>query len=585
MDNKNLLVAVLISVLILMGFHYFYERPRLEQIRAYQETVAKQKAADPATATTTTLPAEIELRDRAVVIPENPRVRINTPALHGSVNLKGGRIDDVTLANYRETIDPNSPEIVLLSPAGSSLPHSAYYAEFGWLGKDVKVPNAETIWTADGNELRPDRPLKLTWDNGAGLQFERSIAIDDHFMFTVTDRVKNLTTDRSFDLYPYGLVSRHGKPAIIDLFILHEGPIGVFNSTLREHKYKDVAKAGRMTEQSTGGWLGITDKYWLVALVPDQQEKIDASFTFSSRDKSLEHGLFQSDLRGAVRQVAAGGEVSATTRLFVGAKELKQLYAYKDQYQIPMFENAIDFGWFFFFTKPFLQFLDYMGRELGNFGLAILLFTVLLKLATFPLSMKSYRSMARMKALQPEIEKLQARLKEDQVQLSMELMALYKREKVNPMSGCLPNLIQIPIFFALYKVLFVGIELRHAPFYGWVQDLSAMDPTNVLSLFGLIPTIHIFGLALPPHVGVWPLLMGISMYAQQKLSPQPPDKTQAMIFQWMPILFIFLLAPMAAGLIIYWTWSNLLGILQQWYIMKRMEQPQGKPPQTKQQAG
>jgi YidC/Oxa1 family membrane protein insertase len=566
-NNRNLLIAVGLSVLILLGFHYLYEKPRMEALRQ-QQLIAQQQAAQQPQQQTAAAPAD-QLRDRAAVMAESPRVRINTPALHGSVNLKGGRIDDVTLANYRETIDPDSPEIVLLSPAGSAMPHQAYYVEFGWLGQNVKVPDAATVWQADSAELRADRPLRLTWDNGEGLQFERSIAVDEHFMFTITDRVKNATPDRTVTLFPFGLVSRHGQPPLHDLFILHEGAIGVFDRTLREHKYKDLVKEGKMTEHSQGGWLGFADKYWLTALVPDQNEAIDATFSFSPDKTGADKapiGIFQSDFRSAARELAPGSETVNTLRLFVGAKELRQLYSYKDQYQIPMFENAIDFGWFFFLTKPFLYLLDMLGRLLGNFGLAILLFTVLLRLATLPLSMKSYESMARMKNLQPEITKLQERHKEDQMQLSVAMMELYKKEKVNPMSGCIPNLIQIPIFFALYKVLFVGIELRHAPFYGWVQDLSAPDPTNVLALFGLLPWSWI------PHVGVWPILMGLSMWLQMRLSPQPPDKTQAMIFAWMPLLFTFMLAPMAAGLIIYWTWSNLLGIAQQWLIMKRAEQ-------------
>ena len=561
MDNKNFLAAVALSILILVGFHYLYEKPKME---VYQQQLALQKL-NPAPAKPEIVPpAPVVLRDRATILAESSRVSIETPEVRGSISLKGARLDDLSLINYRETVEPNSPQIVLLSPAGSAAPHQADYAEFGWLGSDVVVPDSSTVWRADQKTLTPAKPVTLTWDNGHGLAFERTVAIDDHFMFTITDRVKNSGKD-SVTLYPFGLVARHGKPQTSDIYIMHEGPIGILGGRLQEHKYKDMMATPKIVTDSDGGWLGITDKYWLVALAPSQDEKVAASFSYDrGTDANPEQGVFQTDFRGTPISLAAGASTEHTQHFFAGAKRLRLLDDYATRYDIPKLYDAIDFGWFYFLTKPFLYLLDILGNLFGNVGLAILAFTILLKFVTFPLSMKSYRSMAKMKILQPEIKALQERFKDDKQRMSVEMMELYKREKTNPMSGCLPNLIQIPIFFALYKVLYVGIEMRQAPFYGWIHDLSAPDPTSVLTLFGTIPWEFI------PHIGVWPVLMGLSMFLQQRLSPQPPDKTQAQIFMFLPIMFTFMMSSIAAGLIIYWTWSNLLGIAQQWFIMRKM---------------
>ena len=368
-------------------------------------------------------------------------------------------------------------------------------------------------------------------------------------------------------LYPVGLIRRQGRPSVQDRYILHEGPLGVLDGTLEEYKYKDLVTAGKETAESTGGWLGITDKYWLVALVPPQDEKLAAEFAYTARPSSgdpIGRIIFQTDFRGDAVTLAPGATTQHTTHLFVGAKRLRLLDHYEDQLNIPHFDRAIDFGWFYFLTKPFLYLLDWLGEWFGNFGLAILAFTVMLKIVTLPLSVKSYRAMGKMKALQPELKRIQERCADDKMRQSVEMMELYKREKVSPASGCFPTLIQIPIFFALYKVLYVGIEMRQAGFYGWIHDLSMPDPTSVFTLFGALPWT-------PPailHIGVWPLLMGISMFLQQRLSPQPPDKTQARVFMFMPLIFTFMLGQMPAGLVIYWTWSNLLSIAQQWFIMR-----------------
>lgn len=555
-SNTNLVIAILLSVGILMAFHYLYEKPRME---AYQQQQLLLQQTDAAAAKT--VRPVVALRDRPAVVAEGSRVKIVTPELLGSVNLKGARLDDLALVKYRETTDPTSPQIILLSPAGSAEPHAAYYAEFGWLGTDVDVPNAETVWKSDKPLLTPSQPVRLTWDNGKGLLFEREIAVDDKFMFTITDRVKNSSTG-NVTLYPFGLIARHGKPHTNDIYILHEGPIGVLGGTLQDPKYVDVIKQEKIAASSEGGWLGITDKYWLTALTPVAGESVNAAFTYAAEPNlPKEQGTFQSDFRGTAVTLAAGADTEHVQRFFAGAKELRTLDDYAARFEIPRLYDAIDFGWYWFFTKPFLYLLDFLGRLFGNFGLAILAFTVILKIVTLPLSMKSYRSMAHMKEIQPMLKELQDKYQDDRQKLGLEMMALYKREKINPMSGCWPNLIQIPIFFALYKVLYVGIEMRHAPFYGWIHDLSAPDPTSVLTLFGTIDWSFI------PHLGVWPVLMGLSMYLQQKMSPAPPDKTQARIFAFMPLIFTFMMGQVAAGLIIYWTWSNVIGIGQQWFIM------------------
>lgn len=559
MNNNNLLLAVLLSIGILFGFHYFYEAPRQQALR--QQATLSSLAQAP-------IPAKIveaapTLRPRAELVQSGARIKIESPELTGSINLVGARLDDLSLVNYRTTTEEHAPQITLLSPAGSADPDRPAYAEFGWLADQVAVPTATTQWKAVEKTLTPQSPLHLTWDNGAGLVFERTIALDEHFMFTVTDRVRNNGT-QAVTLYPFGLLARHGA-------VLHsserEGPLGVFDNTLTEINFGDMIKEKHKSMTSDGGWLGLTDKYWLLAMIPNQNQKIAATFTYDQNGAVLpEKGLFQADFRGVPVQVAAGAVAEHSTNFFAGAKRVRVIDTYADRYQIPHFDRAIDFGWFYFLTKPFLFLLDYLGLALGDFGLAILALTILLKLVTYPLSAKSYRSMARMKELQPELLKLQERFKEDKQALGLETMALYKREKVNPMSGCLPILIQMPIFFALYKVLYVSIELRHAPFFGWIKDMSAPDPTSIFTLFGLIPDY-----ALIPHLGVWPLLMGISMYLQQKLSPQPTDPNQARIFLWMPVIFTFMLSSMASGLVIYWTWGNLLGILQQWAMMRHYE--------------
>lgn len=573
-DQRNLLLAIVLSVAILFGWQFFIEAPRVAEQQAALE--AEQAAAGENTdleglASTDIVDADgaidalngvsgaVVTRDQALEGVE--RVRINTESLHGSISLTGARIDDLTLARYRETLDPESPEVVLLSPLGAQEP---YYADFGWLGTEgVSLPSSESVWSADRAELTVSQPVTLSWDNGAGLTFERVISVDDNYMFTITQRVTN-SSGETASLAPYGRVARLYEPETLGFFILHEGPYGVFDGTLEEYSYSNLRDDQRIGHTSTGGWLGFTDKYWLAALVPEQSGTYETQFTF--REEAGRQRYLATYRAAESTGIAPGATHENTVRLFAGAKVVDIIDQYGEDYGIENFDLAIDFGWFYFLTKPFFYFLDFIQGIVGNFGVAILVATVVIKLIFFPLANSSYKAMSKMKALQPEMQRLREQYPDDRQRMSQELMELYKREKVNPAAGCLPILIQIPVFFALYKVLFVNIEMRHAPFFGWIQDLSAPDPTSVFNLFGLLPYDAPTFLVL----GIWPILMGLTMYLQQKLNPAPADPMQQKIFMFLPIIFTFFLASFPAGLVIYWTWNNLLSIAQQWVIMKRM---------------
>ena len=578
-DQRNLILAVAISIAIVLGFQYFYEVPRVQQLAEQQ---AAQQALEPApvpgaeaplpsdvpappgTPVTSVTSTTVAAASRDAVLAEVPRVRIESPRLHGSITLTGGRIDDLTLADYRETTDPESPEITLLSPAGAT---RAYYAEFGWVPAEsgTAVPVATTEWRADRGTLAPGEPVTLSWDNGAGLRFTRRIALDDNYMFTVTQAVKNSGV-APVTLYPYGLISRSETPETLGFYILHEGLLGVFDGTLLEIDYDDLQEDGKQNVSSTGGWIGITDKYWLMALLPDQSDPFNGRFFHTLRDGTDKYQVdFQ---RGAV-VVPAGGTAEVTDRLFAGAKEVQLINEYDEEFEIVRFDLVIDWGWYPFLTKPIFIALDYFNRWLGNFGLAILLLTVIIKALFFPLANKSYKAMSKMKKLQPKMTELRERYGDDKARMQKEIMLLYKAEKVNPMSGCLPIVVQIPVFFALYKVLFVTIEMRHAPFFGWIRDLSAPDPTSLVNLFGLLPFDSPDFLT----IGVWPLIMGLTMLLQQRLNPQPADPMQAKIMMALPIVFTFIFARFPAGLVIYWVWNNVLSIAQQWIIMRKMGVP------------
>jgi YidC/Oxa1 family membrane protein insertase len=588
-DNKNTILAIALSALVLIAWQFFFampqEKARQEKLQAEQLTQKQQTPAQPsqpgqpvpipaqpglpqAPGQTAQTPADIAA-NRGAALAKSPRVPIATDSLQGSIALKGGRIDDLALVKFRETVDPKSPPIVLLSPSGSPDP---FYAEFGWTnaaGANVKVPAADTVWTqASSGALRIDHPVMLTYDNGEGLEFRRTIAIDDKYLFTIKDEVVN-KSEKPVSLFPFALISRHGTPKTLGYYILHEGLIGKFGDEgSKEVTYKTIEDKKINTFNATNAWLGITDKYWAAVLLPKTDAHVIANFR---ADKLGTLETYQTDYLLDARTIAPGATATADARLFAGAKEVRVVNDYEKKLELNHFDLLIDWGWFYFITKPLFFVIDYIYRLVGNFGVAILLVTVLIKAAFFPLANKSYASMAKMKAVQPQMAALKARYPDDKAKQQQELMALYKKEKINPLAGCLPIAIQIPVFFSLYKVLFVTIEMRHAPFFGWIHDLSAPDPTNLFTLFGLIPfdptVLPVIGPFL--HLGAWAIIMGITMWAQMKLNPTPPDPTQAMIFNWMPLIFTFMLATFPAGLVIYWAWNNSLSVLQQSVIMRK----------------
>ncbi len=598
-DSRNTILAVILSGLVLIGWQYFYNVPQMEKQRAAQQ--AQSELAKPAPqpggttppATTpqtgvapapsastpaTDQPASAAPVSRDAAIASTPRVKIDTPRLSGSISLKGARIDDLSLLQFRETVDPSSPPIVLYSPSGTAEP---YYAEFGWVpaaGSTVKLPDRDTVWQQEGSgSLTPTSPVVLKYDNGDGLTFRRTIAIDDRYLFTIKDDVTNIG-NAPVTLYPFALISRHGTPQVAGYYILHEGLIGYLGDQgLQEYGYKKIDDAKAVSFKVTNGWLGITDKYWASALLPDTNAQLQARFS-SNLVGSIR--TYQTDYLQDPQTIAIGGTASANARLFAGAKEASVvginfpfagLGGYNKQLGLNHFDLLIDWGWFYFITKPMFLALDWFYHLFGNFGWAILAVTVIVKLLFFPLANKSYASMAKMKSVQPQLAALKERYPDDKVKQQQEMMEIYKKEKINPIAGCLPVALQIPVFFSLYKVLFVTIEMRHAPFIGWIKDLSAPDPTNLFNLFGLIPFdpthVPLFGYYLV--LGVWPIIMGITMWFQMKLNPTPPDPTQKMIFDWMPLIFTFMLAGFPAGLVIYWAWNNLLSVAQQSYIMRR----------------
>jgi YidC/Oxa1 family membrane protein insertase len=585
-DSRNTILAILLSVIVLVAWQYFIGIPQMEKQREQAKREAAQRTEQTQPTPTTPVPGQpprpgTEVRpapgapavpgatSREAALAASPRVAIDTPRIRGSIALRGARIDDVALKQYHETVDPRSPIITLLSPSGSPAP---FYAEFNWTADPnakVKLPGPDTLWTAAGaGPLTPAQPLVLTWDNGEGLLFKRTIAIDRDYMFTVSDAVENKGAN-PVTLYNYGLVSRHGTPQTLGYYILHEGLIGVLgDGKLYEVGYSDVEKKSPQIVKSKGGWLGITDKYWAATLIPNQGAEIQARF---SAHVAGALKTYQSDFLSDAITLAPGGRISAENRLFAGAKESSIVDDYEKTLGVKNFELLIDWGWFYFVTKPMFQALHYFYRLTGNYGVAILVVTVIIKIIFFPLANKSYASMAKMKKLQPQMEQIRDRYADDKVKQQQALMELYKQEKINPLAGCLPILIQIPVFFALYKVLFVTIDLRHAPFFGWIKDLSAPDPTTIFNLFGLMPWDPSVVPVLGPFlmIGVWPIIMGITMWAQMKLNPSPPDPTQKMIFDWMPLVFTFMLASFSAGLVIYWAWNNFLSVLQQAAIMRR----------------
>jgi YidC/Oxa1 family membrane protein insertase len=584
-DQKNMILAVVLSGLVLLVWWYFVGMPQMEKQKqiTLQQQQAQQQAAAPAPGAAPGTPqpggavqvpgpaagAQVQALSREEALAKSQRVPVRTDLVTGSITLTGGRIDDVSLNAYRETVEPKSPPIVLLSPSGSPNP---FYAEFGWVGprgSTVKVPGPDTVWRQEGiGSLGVGQPVTLVWDGGEGLTFRRTVAVDDKYMFTVNDEVVNKGA-APVTLTPFALISRHGTPKTLGYYILHEGLIGELGDQgLQEVTYSKIEEKKALSFKVTNAWLGITDKYWAAVLVPDRAAPIQAEFTAGAIGALK---TYQTDYLLEAQTVPPGGSVTAMSRLFAGAKEVATINAYEKELNLNQFKLLIDWGYFWFITQPMFALLDYFFHLVGNFGLAILIVTVVVKVAFFPLANKSYASMAKMKALQPQMASLRERYGDDKVKQQQALMELYKKEKINPVAGCLPMLIQIPVFFSLYKVLFITIEMRHAPFFGWIKDLSAPDPTTVFNLFGLIPwdpsTVPMIGHFL--LLGAWPLVMGVTMWVQMKLNPAPPDPTQKMIFDWMPIIFTFMMSSFSAGLVIYWSWNNTLSVIQQSVIMRR----------------
>ena len=582
-NTRNTIIFIVCSALIL-GFYWFaVMRPQAETRAAAARAAAEaqQHSAATRTADDTALSVgqgDSFLTNRAQALAGSARVPIQTPTLRGSLSLMGGRIDDLFLIRYRETLDGDSPPVELYRPQGME---HAYFAQFGWSGPNVPggVPGPNTPWRLTaGSTLTPSSPVTLTWDNGQGLRFTRVIAIDSQYMFTVTDTVANLGT-QAITIAPYGRVQRHGVPSDAGHSpIVHEGAIGTFGQSGRystdSYKYKDWLKKPRIEETSTGGWLGITDKYWLSALIPPQAEQVQTEFRVNDNNGQQ---VLSASVLGATRTVQPGGQATEAQRLFAGVKRNEILKSYENALDLPRFIYAIDWGMLFFLTRPIFMVVEFFFGLLGNFGLAILALTVVVKIVMFPLANKAYESLSKMRTLQPKMEAIKKKHPDDPAKQQQETMALYQAEKINPLAGCVPILIQIPVFYALYKVLTVTIEMRHQPFFGWIHDLAARDTTTIWNLFGLIPwdpaaTPLIGGLLGGPlHLGVLPIFYGLTMWLQQSMNPPAPDPVQRKIFAFMPFIFTFIMAPFAAGLLVYWAWNNILSILQQYVIMHRFK--------------
>jgi YidC/Oxa1 family membrane protein insertase len=586
MEQKNLILAIVLSIAVIVGWEYLVVAPhQRHQLAQQQQMAAEQATQQPdAKSAATTMPSEpaVPTMDRAKALAQSPRVAIDSPRLKGSIALKGGLLDDLALKDYRETVDHDSPLVTLLSPYGAP---DAYYADYGWTSDDSKIalPGADTVWQADGTTLNAGKTVTLSWDNGQGLVFKRAFAIDDNFLFTVTQSVDN-KSGNAVTLRPYARVKRFGTPSHpSQSYVLHEGMISEFNGVLDDKKtYKDMRSLAEdpakaiVKYNGADAWIGITDKYWLVAQIPEGKDTVDGEFFYDPKADS-----YQADYVGGKQTVAPGASIDTTQRLFAGAKELNLLRTYRDTQSISNFDFAIDFGWYWFLTKPLMLLLDWLYTTIGNFGVAIMILTICVKSLMFPLANKSYKSMNKMKQLTPQIQAMREKHGGDKAKVNQEMMALYKRERVNPAAGCLPVFVQIPVFFSLYKVFYVTIEMRQAPFFGWIHDLSVPDPTSWMNLFGLLPfdVSHLMampgvgGLVHTLSIGIWPLIMGFTMWLQQRLNPTPPDPMQAKLMTAMPIVFTFMLGSMPAGLVIYYSWNNSLSILQQRLLMWRMNHP------------
>ena len=550
-ENKNLILAIICTLLVFFAMDYFF--PSKKKVVSEESTTIESKVEK--VISSDKLPAVIEnSADESVV-------KIQSTTLSGSIRLRGAIINQLTFLKYKESVAKNSPDVRFLTPS--------YFAYLGVLGSQIDLPNKDTLWHANNSVLTPNEPVTLTWTNAQGITFTRTITLDDKYMFTITDAVQN-NTDKPISIAFEGVLNRL-NPVLEGATSVHQGFVGVLNSKLQEEKYTSIESKKNLSFDSNGGWLGLTDKYWLAAFAFNPAAsglKADVSYTEQGKDK-----LFDARFETLVQKIDSGKRAENVVYFFAGPKDLDLITDYQETLGIDRFELAIDFGWYYFLTKPFLYLLSWLYSLVGNMGVAILIFATLLRILLLPIAGKSFESMAKMRKIQPKVLELQKRYKDDKLRLNQETLALYKKEKVNPASGCLPMFIQIPVFFSLYKVLSVSIEMRQAPFFGWIQDLSARDPSSVFTFFGLVPW------PIPSflNIGVWPVLMGITMYLQQKMNPQAAPSSasndqaseMAKAMKWMPVLFTFMMGNFASGLVIYWTWSNVLSIAQQRYIMHK----------------
>ena len=561
-NQKNLFLAIAISMAIIFGFQF------LMPPEAPVENTTTNTNADTGVDLISNSVPTINFENKEKVLLNSERVTFDNGKIAGSINLTGAIIDDLVLLDYREFLDINSAKISFLNPVGSE---DAYYLDTGWASNDknINFPNSDSIWSANRNSLNGTNSVTLSWTSDQNITFEKSISLDENYLFNVEQKIIN-QSGLMFEAYPYGSSNRKGEPEMQKFFILHEGPISITDSVLKEYSYEDLRDDQKIKFSSEGGWIGITDKYWQTAIIPLQNEKITQTYSYE-----FGQDTYQTNIVGTKISVASNSQISHNFKLFAGPKIVKVIDEYMEEYEIKEFDRSVDFGWLYFLTKPIFNVLQFIYGYVGNFGYAIMLFTLLMRICFFPLAQQSFKSMAKMKKLAPEMKRLKEQYGDDKAGLQKEMMALYKKEKANPIAGCLPILLQIPVFFALYKVLFVTIEMRHAPFIGWIHDLSAPDPLGLLTAFGLfdydvgaVPIIG--GILLMINIGVWPILMGLSMFLQQKLNPQPVDKVQAKIFMFLPLVFTFVLGGFAAGLVIYWTTNNVLSMAQQYVIQRQV---------------
>lgn len=556
-ETRGLYLAIILSMVVIFITNWMFPaaEPQVQADVDIPQT-ALNMPENETTKPENEVKEEKTLLSTAQAVAQDRRINIVNQDIRGSLRLKGARFDELYLRKYRTQINPQSPAVELLSPSQTANP---YYAEFGWLSSDksIKLPDNNTVWTAKNHELTPQTPLILEWNNGQGLRFIRKISIDENYMFTIDQNVEN-NSGKTVALFPYGLINRHYEKSAENSSVVHQGMIGVLDSSLKEIKYTKLKEIGdKESFETNGGWAGFGDHYWFTSFILNNTDNGKVKFSRTGENN------YQVDYVGQAVEIVPGSVGSNSIKFYAGAKEIKLLDYYTDKLNIQKFDLAVDFGWYYFLTKPFFYILDFLYHFIGNMGWAILLFAALLRLVMFPIANKSYESMSKMKKVQPKLKELQEKYKDDKVKLQQEIMETYRKEKINPAAGCLPVLIQIPIFFSLYKVLNIAIEIRHAPFVGWIQDLSAPDPLTI----SVLTSLPIPGLL---DIGVWPILMGISMYIQQKLNPAPANKDQARIFALMPLIFTFMLGHFASGLVIYWTLSNLLSIIQQKAIMHKL---------------